>query len=186
MNFTREMEGFAIGKHIDEKLAGKFPEGAIFDFDRTGYTLKIAVSDISKEEERGFQTGKFKFGCLSIDGVVFFLLKIGDDSIGFPWMDAPYNWHLVSPHDRSNPQYLAKGMGISLLVFLVESPSGIIRKIKNLTLPTDFSNAFNKLIQLQIDRGPVENYAAVLSKIYTNFQTPEEMAQRAYVASSAG
>jgi hypothetical protein len=125
-------------------------ERAEYNFVANFHELRMFFREPSPAEVYAVQAEPAEFALAVIDGVIFFLYRFGE---ALPWSECVYTWHMVPKEARAFPQ---AGDGererVLLHVVLSDSPRGIVRALRSLTLSPAFTAALNSAIADQAVR----------------------------------
>lgn len=138
-------------------------EGTIFDYNG-GFDLTIYIKTPYKNEIDAIRSGKIKVGYYVKDEVIFMLFKFG----AMEWMDTPYSIHLS--RGETNIYDVKNGEGLILGIRLVDSKTGILKVMRLVGLPTNFS----RKLKLEVEKQrvmPFENYHQTIQEIYNKYST---------------
>jgi hypothetical protein len=128
-------------------------------------TLIIQLSDLTTEEIQSVKNGKHQFKVIDLDGVIFWLIKLGT----MEWMDVPYSPHLDS--DIIIPD-IPDGTGLAIQIILVEATTRIVKVLRLVTAPTNVSRAFLKDVQAELQQPfNFNEYGLKVQKIYASYST---------------
>ena len=116
-----------------------------------------------------FEGGKgVKVKLLSLRGIIFFIIKVGDNG----WMDAPYNVHLSK--NLKKLQKVVDGEGYAMHIKLIDTATGNLVKQKLYGMPHNTSKNLYKMIEKQCDMPfNIFNYDENIMAIYCSYSTEE-------------
>ena len=149
----------AMGEEKILKIGDKLiPEGSTVgeevraSLDLPGPRLMVALKEPTRDEVTAYQFGALKVALFSYSGVLFFLLKAGNQ----PWLDTPFSMALERfrpDHEKFRERYDLRGRAGEreiLNIFLVESPSGTILARRATPLPEKANAEFRRVISAQL------------------------------------
>ena len=85
VDIMKNFEQICCGQPI-EGMKGR-PDGCIVDINDSGVSVCVLMNRPTPKEISQFEGGKgVKVKLLSLRGIIFFIIKVGDNG----WMDAPY------------------------------------------------------------------------------------------------
>lgn len=135
------------------------------------HELRLFFRNLRDQEIAAVASGEAKFSLAVVDDIIFMLYKIGD---AFQWSDAPYTWHTLPESERDLPPALAASEKMLLTVVLVEASNGIVKALRLVSMPHDFSLKLNAAIRKQADMPfDQKQYDQHLASIYARFNTGE-------------
>lgn len=163
----KTLNEFCCGQPI-EGMKGR-PDGCIVDVTDSGVSVYVLMKRPTLDEICQFESGKdVKVKLLSMKGIIFFLLKIGDNN----WMDAPYNVHLSK--NLTNLQKVVDGEGYAMHIMLIDTSTGKLVKQKLYGMPHDTSNNLYKMVMEQSDMPfNKRKYDENIMGIYCSYSTEE-------------
>ena len=114
-----------------------------------------------------FEGGKgVKVKLLSLRGIIFFIIKVGDNG----WMDAPYNVHLSK--NLKKLQKVVDGEGYAMHIMLIGTFTGKLVKQKLYGMPHDTSRNLYKMVMEQRKKFlNKEEYEENIRDIYGAYST---------------
>lgn len=158
--------------------ATSLQERAEYNFHSDQHELLIALPSLSSKEIENARKNGINFALFVEQDILILLFEF----VGaIPWSDAPYSWHLVKDEFRSIPEEIQPGQRVGLNIILVESTTAIVKGIRLLSLPTDFSLALNQAILNQIQRPFPDDYDQQLQAVYSRYPTSEVLSAHAQV-----
>lgn len=165
------MREFKVGELYKPGIT-QYMQGTRFDFLQSGAILELYFHRPTGDEIQDVTRGKFEIGFYERGSVIFVLFRFG----GWQWMDAPYSVHLSQPFTFEE---LKEGTGYGLTVFLIDSATGILRGIRYVGLPTDFSRKFREAVERQKTK-PFDKatYDAEIEQVYRSY-SPADLAKYA-------
>lgn len=133
------MDSLEVGK----KYPGNYSqEGIKLDYNG-GFTLYIMLPDLNGEEIKDIKSGSYRFGLTVIENILFFISEFGN-SINLS--DAPFHFGLyIDNRVKELPRELLEGQGIGLNIIAIDSYTGIVKVLRLIGLPTDFSRELIKI-----------------------------------------
>lgn len=171
---------FEVGKRYPGEGWG-FPmagEAVQYNFDVAGHVLQLFWPGVSGSETKAVRRGAASFA-LAVEGPAIFLCyRFGD----MPWSDTPFTVHLLPEERRLASSVSAdpegRGPNNVLSVHLVDGRSGVLRALRGLGLPREFTDAFEVALQEQLAAGwerRAEYYAA-LAGVYRRYPSSYALA----------
>lgn len=122
----------AVGKVFTP--AARMGEGCIFNIDMRGATLVYAFKAPTREEVIATKSGQaFEIRFAVVDGIIWVTSKCG----GLEWVDAPYNPRLSTFVPA--PETITDGVGLTTVLAMADSRSGIVQSARLIGLGTEFS-----------------------------------------------
>lgn len=138
----KNFKEFCCGQPI-EGMKGR-PDGCIVDVTDSGVSVLVLMNRPTQKEICQFESGKdLKVKLLSMRGIIFFLLKMGDNK----WMDAPYNVHLSK--NLTNLQKPVDGEEYAMHIMLIDTFTGKLVKQKIYGMLHDTSKHLYKMVMEQ-------------------------------------
>ena len=159
----KNFKEFCCGQPI-EGMKGR-PDGCIVDVTDSGVSVLVLMNRPTQKEICQFESGKdLKVKLLSMRGIIFFLLKMGDNK----WMDAPYNVHLSK--NLTNLQKPVDGEEYAMHIMLIDTFTGKLVKQKIYGMPYDTSKQLYKMVMEQRKKFlSKEKYEENIRDIYGTF-----------------
>ena len=130
--------------HVGQILQEFAGHGEEIKFDiegSSGSALRIIYPSPTEKELYNIQKGPLQMKKILLNNIIFLTFKFGD----LPWMDAPY-----TPHLSKNIQLLDlnnEKMGLSMIVYLIDSKSGEIKVMRLIGMHHKFSLSLLKDIE---------------------------------------
>lgn len=156
--------------------ATSLQERVEYNFHSGQHELLIALPSLSTREIENIRKNGINLALFVEQDILILLFEF----VGaIPWSDAPYSWHLVKGEFRSVPKEIQLGQRIGLNIILVESTTAIVKGIRLIDLPTDFSLALNRSILDQVQRPFPDDYDHQLQAVYSRYPTPEVLSAHA-------
>ena len=149
---------------------GRVQERVEYNFRSGGHELLMSLANLTQKEIQAITQGPADFGLFIEGEVMLFLYRFGNT---IPWSDAPYSWHLVPSEQRTLPPHIAATIGMVLSIILVEATTGIVKKIRVVSLPPDFTKSLNGAIALQAQHPFPSDYDLALESIYQRYSSSE-------------
>lgn len=161
----KNFKEFCCGQPI-EGMKGR-PDGCIVDVTDSGVSVLVLMNRPTQKEICQFESGKdVKVKLLSMRGIIFFLLKMGDNK----WIDAPYNVHLSK--NLTNLQKPVDGEGYAMHIMLIDTATGNLEKQKLYGMSHGTSNNLYKMVMEQSDMTFNERkYGENIMEIYRLYST---------------
>jgi len=167
------MQKFEVGQ-LFVKGVTHYEESVKFNFDDSGALLMCFFPNPTEEEISHIRKGEYNFEVCEFSGVMFFLSKFGS----LRWTDAPYSPHL-SPGVTF--QTVTEGMGYGLSVFLVDAATGILRGLRLIGLPTEFSLQLKATIERYLQQPfDANSYHSAIDGVYAKYSTDEMVPMAQY------
>ena len=139
-------------------------EGIKFDITDDGCNVIISFKAPTLKEVEAITKGKIKVGYYSENEVMFMLFKFGDMN----WMDAPYSVYLSQNLTKINE--IKDGQGLALNIYLIDASTGVLKGIRLVSLPTNFSLKLKSEIEKQ-KLTPFCNYYSKIGEVYRKYTT---------------
>ncbi|WP_370852163.1 hypothetical protein [Megasphaera elsdenii] len=128
-------------------------------------TLIIQLPNLTAEEIQSVKSGEAQFKVIGLDGVIFWLVKLGT----MEWMDVPYSPHLDK--GITIPE-IPDGTGLAIQIILVEATTRIVKVLRLITVPTNTSRSFLKKVQYELQQPfNFNEYGLKVQKIYASYST---------------
>ena len=128
-------------------------------------TLVMQLPGLTTEEIQSVKSGEAQFKVIGLDGVIFWLVKLGT----MEWMDVPYSPHL--DRDITIPE-IPYGTGLAIQIILVEATTRIVKVLRLVTAPTNVSRAFLNDVQAELQQPfNFNEYGLKVQKIYASYST---------------
>ena len=159
------------------------PDGATFDFDVGGPTLRVLFADPSQEEVLDIRRGPCEFAMVPLGPILFLLSRFGAQE----WMDSPYSIQMLPPAQRILPDDFRPGLHYALSVTLIDTQGMRQRGARMVTFGADFSAQLHVEVQRQLN-SPLSRfiYDAAIAEAYRRFPTSESMLSCAVVRTLGG
>ena len=172
-----ELHAIMVGKPLQPGKTG-YQEASWLDYTETGPILLMAVNNPTTKEIEAVRSGRIELALYEKGPVLWFLYKIR----GFgPWSDCPFSIRLYDDKGRTFDwsEEIEDGMGIGLQIILIDASTGIVKVLRLVGLPTEFSRTFRAMILRQTERSFDKTaYYQEINNIYTNFSS-DDLADRA-------
>ena len=135
------------------------------DISASGVSVCVLMNRPTPKEISQFEGGKgVKVKLLSLRGIIFFIIKVGDNG----WMDAPYNVHLSK--NLKKLQKVVDGEGYAMHIKLIDTFTGKLVKQKIYGMPYDTSKQLYKMVMEQRKKFlSKEKYEENIRDIYGTF-----------------
>lgn len=155
-------------------------DGYILEWNNdAGFTLYAFLNGVSDDEVKQFDVSQpVTIRFTVIEDVCYFLFKFGD----MPWADCPFSPAIYKTTDRecNLPQQLVNNEGISLSVFLIDSGTGTLLKIRLVGLGHSFSDKWLQWAKIEVDKPlPLQKYSAEIDRVYMNYRSVDLAAKAA-------
>lgn len=148
-----DMQIFAVGKKVGKEVILPETIGAKFDFYKGTGQLIVCVDNPSGIEINTFKTGNVGMGMIELLDVLFLTWKFyighGSDRKDVMDFETPYNIHLgIGMVDR---EFVVpdEGEGYGIQIILVDSSTRIVKGIRVIGAPNEWSNDFRKICDKQ-------------------------------------
>ena len=149
-----------------------YKEEVQFDIQQGTPTLYLFFNSPLEQEFVDIKSGNFSCGLYIKDDLIFSLFKFGSCN----WVDAPYSAHLSKPFTLDDA---SDGMGYASHILLIDAATGILKAIRLVGLPTQYSRYLKRAITKQKQYGfnkiKYDQDVRAISEIYTT----NDMVQRA-------
>lgn len=165
VDIMKNFKEFCCGQPI-EGMKGR-PDGCIVDVTDSGVSVLVLMNRPTPKEISQFEGGKgVKVKLLSLRGIIFFIIKVGDNG----WMDAPYNVHLSK--NLKKLQKVVDGEGYAMHIMLIDTFTGKLVKQKLYGMPHDTSKNLYKMVMEQRKKFlNKEKYEENIKDIYGTYST---------------
>lgn len=160
-----EISKFSVGDKICDPIDW---ESLKFDITSSGVVLTLKVQEPSSQDKNDIETGAVRVKAISIDGIVFFLVKFGAN----PWLDVPYK--KISGQDKIC--HVEDGAGLSLHIMLIDAATGVLVAQRLIGLNTQFVRDLVSMVEQQPAFADWDEYFGEIERIYTQYET-EDMVQ---------
>lgn len=157
----------------------KLQEGTYLEYTSTGPMLIMAVDKPTEKEIKAAKSGKMEFALYETDVLIWFLYKIH----GFGWSDAPFSIRLYDGRGISFDwsEEILDGAGLGLNVVLVDAGTGIVKALRLIGMPTEFSREFRAATLRQLERPfSADTYLRHINHIYKS-NTSDDLLLKATV-----
>jgi hypothetical protein len=168
-----QYQQFKVGELFNPNKTS-YPEGCHFNLDNSGANLILSYNQPTNTELHNFKLGKLKIGIYTHHhkdyNHIFLLFKFGTEN----WIDTPYSFHLSL---QAQPDFILNPIndnttGYSLIIFLIDSTSGILKTMRLVTIPNVISQELYNQIQLQrVQIFDKLQYDKMLNNIYNKYST---------------
>jgi hypothetical protein len=168
-------------------ISGKtqYPEATLLEYTETGPTLLMAVKTPTEKEIKAIRGGGLELALYETEQVLWFLFRIH----GFgPWSDAPFSIRLYDDQGKKFDwsEDIGAGMGIGLQMVLLDAQTGIVKALRLVAMPTEFSRQFRAVILRQTERPfSKDNYFREINRIY-DAHSSEDLVKRSSVKCRLG
>jgi len=151
------------------------PEGANYNYADGEHTLCICQQVILSGDIQDLNEGEVSCYLRVDHGLINLIFQIGRTFLcnGF------FNWWANNPIHRTFPKFERNpDQGAPLTILLIETPAGILKAIRKITLSADFCRILETEIRAQATRPELEDsawYDKAVAQIYAEFASPEDM-----------
>lgn len=175
-----KMELLEIGKPY---IPGKtWPNGIMeYNFRGNQHEMRIFLNKLKNNEINSIKKDKIKFGLLVVDSVIFIIYKFmnykkGQLNISFHG-DMPFSVHLVPENMRSLPEIPKnENQRILLSIVLVESNTGLVQALREVSLSNDFSVELTTAIHEQHKKPFDQNrHDTIIKQVYKMYPDTDSM-----------
>ena len=135
-----------IGKPFPALTVGK-KEGNYLALRPDGFHLFVTVASPTKDEIEDVLHGRIEFGFIIEGPRIYLLFKFGNQL----WNETAFCLGLEDPTDRTLPEDIPANLGFFCNIYLLDAPDRIVRAMRIVTLPHNFS--FKLLETLKAQRG---------------------------------
>lgn len=171
----------------------RWPERADFNVRSGAPELRLFVAAPTANETQAVSRGVASFALFVEQPVILFCYQfaVTGQAPAFPWSDAPFSIHLLSaafPDEGTPPELPQPFEERSLLqVLLVEAGSGILKVIRALTLPPDFSAELAVAVREQSELTWNEaQFDSALKSIYSRYPSSQSLIGAARIRGKGG
>lgn len=151
----------------------RYPEGSVFEYLEDGPVLFIYAGHPTQKEIEAVRKGNLEFALYETEYVLWVLYKIQ----GFgPWSDAPFS---IRIYDGSGMVFdwseeIVVGTGLGLQIILTDAATGIVKAMRYVSLPTNFSRFLREAILRQWEKNfSREKYDREIDRVFANFTSDE-------------
>ena len=161
---------YSVGDVLPEMRTGNVTIRT--DFDGSMWSLYIGFPDLTDAELNEFRNGSFSLAITMIDGLLFFLGKIGNIS----WFDAPYEPRLTAEPMNYCVDF-EQGQGAPLLILIVDTNTGILKHMRLVGLGHVLSQNLHAACRIIDEKRPIDpqKYNRALAKVYAEYPNSELM-----------
>jgi hypothetical protein len=159
------MEYLQVGKLFNEKKT-RYSEGITFNMNDLGCDLIIRFNVPTEDEIKNIKFGALKCGYYVEKQVILMLFKFENEK----WLDAPYSIKLSK--NLTEIPNIEDGKGLPLHVYLIDAYTGILKVMRLIILPTNFSRNLLEVIKKQNDM-PFNDFEKLFNRIYRKYSTRE-------------
>ncbi|MDT8718273.1 hypothetical protein IAI10_16520 [Clostridium sp. 19966] len=147
----------------------KVPIGIMLDYNN-GFNLLISLPDLSEEEIKEIQIGKYKFGLTIKEDILFFTCEFGK---AINISDVAFHFGLYTDNRaKCLPESIEEGNGLALNVIAVDYTTRITKAIRLIGLPTDMSRELLRVSKWQSNRN-TGNYEKRLKRLQMAFSSAD-------------
>jgi len=159
------------GKPFPYTIPGS--EQITIEMDDGGLSLLLCYDRPTIIETEEIRVGTLTMALTTMKGIIFFLAKFG----GQPWIDLPYNVHLS--RRLTELQEPAVGTGYLLSVVMVDIASGLVKVIRAVDLPHNYSvKVYGEILKQQAM--PLFQYDRTLNSVYMQYR-PKDLLEYAII-----
>lgn len=148
-------------------------EAVTYNFRDGEHELLFFLADPTRRELDSIRGGPAEFAVTEVEDLLFLLFQF---SPGIPWSDAPYEYWVNPPENRTvpiAPEEMSEQTRALLNVFLVDARTGILLAIRAISLPLDVTRALHGVIRRQVQRGALPDYDARLARVMGRHTTDD-------------
>jgi len=138
------MHKYAVGELYTERT--HWPELAQYNYRGGEHELVLFLNQPTSKEIRSISKERAEFALFVERQLIILLYRFGT---GLDWSDAPYSIHLVPREQRIAPPDTSENNWTFLHIILVDASNGIIRVLRVVSMPPDFTQALHRAIQEQ-------------------------------------
>lgn len=143
------------------------------DMDDSGLSLLLCYDSPTIIETEEIRVGTLTMALTTMKGIIFFLAKFGSQ----PWFDLPYNVHLS--RQLTALQKPAIGTGYLLTVVMVDIATGLVKVIRAVDLPHNYSaKVYEEILKQQ--SMPLLKYERTLNSVYMQYR-PKDLLEYAII-----
>lgn len=140
------MEVYKVGKPYSNRR--QWPELAQYNYRGGEHELVLFLNSPTADEINAVRRESAEFGLFVERDLIVLLYRFGS-ALG--WSDAPYSIHLVPREQRSTPPSTNESEHALLHVMLVDATNGIVRALRVIAMPPEFTQALHRAIQEQAE-----------------------------------
>jgi hypothetical protein len=170
---------------VGSKFPEKFPkEGIIYAMSGGKHFYFINASAITDAEIQCFKSEKLQCGLLVYRDVIFVVVNAGHFKA-----ESPFSWHLLPSNARQHlPELTTPSSRYLLPVCLIDSGTGIVKAMRQVTLSPQFSGALRSAMLAQAARPWIGNaaYDMQISTAYQHWPSPLKMLSACPVKCNGG
>lgn len=176
---------YAVGKPYNANVRS-WPDGtAQLRLSPLGCELVLFFGQPTDREVDAVRRGEARFGLVSTERVLIWLYRFGD---GVPWSDTPWEAGRQTDAPVGITGDLGDGLHLLMSVVLVDSANGLVRVLRQVTLPPRMIDALRQAIAEQ-QRAGYDAQAAgrTLQDLYARYpSTTALLEQRAELTCKGG
>jgi hypothetical protein len=125
-----------------------WPECAQYNYRGGEHELILFFDRPTPEEVKTVSKARAEFALFVERSLIVMMYRFGQE---VPWSDAPYSIHLVPREERVVPPVSLPTEWALLHIILVDASSGVIRAMRVLSMPPEFTQALHRAIQEQAE-----------------------------------
>jgi hypothetical protein len=177
----------------------EWPEAVEYNYRAGEHELHLFLADPTPAEIQGVRIGSAEFSLYIERDLLVLLFQFWEGQevdeeptptlgVALPWSDAPYNWWLNAPEDRTLPNPEPTDVERALLhVTLVNARTGIILALRAVTFSPEFTQHLNAAIRRQARTSwdPIR-YDKALAALYRRYPTTDAMRHAAAMTCQGG
>lgn len=149
-----------------------WPELAQYNYRSGKHELTIFLNNPTHEEIQDVAMGDSAFALFADQGLIVLTYTFGN---AIPWSDAPYSIHLLPESDR---KLAVDGQSATMHVVLVDASTGIIKALRLVSMPSEFSMALHNSINQQAAQSfDPRAYDRHLEELYAKY-SPADIQRR--------
>lgn len=143
-------------------------EGVLLNIGKSSIDITVGFDTPSDNEiEQFMSTARAEFRLVTVDSILFLLVKFGNLS----WMDAPYGPVLSGSLEHLDTE-IPEGSGFSVFLYLVDIRTNILKSQRLISWSTKFSREFQRMMKETTQESmTVTEYSKRLNNVFRRYPT---------------
>lgn len=163
------MHKYEVGKLYTDRT--RWPELAQYNYRGGEHELVLFLNKPTSAEIHAIQKEQAELALFVERSLIIMLYRFGR---GLPWSDAPYSIHLVPREQRTTPPDVGTNDHALLHIILVDGSNGIIRALRVISMPPDFTQTLHRSIQKQSQTSFTRaNYNGELETLFASYSSAD-------------
>lgn len=153
---------------VGQKYPISTQQGVTLDYTEGGFILTVCLPSLTQKEIQSYKTGSYRFELLEKENILFLLHEFKP---GCPISDAPFHiGRYKDGRERHLPESIPDGEGFGLQVIVVEQTTNIVKVLRLIGLPTNFSRSLLDCCKRQV-ANPIsdDEYHSSVDKVFKNY-----------------